>query len=73
MIAGDVFTTRDSAVARQQGTFEYYTHYAPELVEYELGGAMIDGLYHALGAMTEGDSVVAYIPPALSYGAYGGQ
>ena len=72
MIAGDVFTTRDSAVARQQGTFEYYTHYAPELVEYELGGAMIDGLYHALGAMTEGDSVAAYIPPSLSYGAYGG-
>lgn len=72
MITGDVFTTRDSAVAQRQGTFQYYTHYAPELVQYKQGEAMIDGLYYALATMTEGDSVAAYIPPALSYGTYGG-
>jgi len=72
MTTGDVFTTRDSAVAQRQGTFQYYTHYAPELVEYVKDGEMIDGLYYTLAAMTEGDSVETYIPPALSYGEYGG-
>ena len=29
MVDGDVFVTRDSAVAVEQGTFEYFTHYVP--------------------------------------------
>ena len=72
LTTGDVFATRDSAVAQQQGTFQYYTHYVPEFVEYKKGESIIDGLYYTLATMNEGDSELAYIPPALAYGTAGG-
>ena len=78
----NVFVTRDSAMARQQGTFQYYTHYAPQFARFKLADSsgVIEGLYDALAVMNEGERALIYIPGTLTYstnttfnGGYQGQ
>lgn len=54
MVDGDVFVTRDSAVAVEQGTFEYFTHYVPQMIQFYEDGDLPRGVYDAVGTMNEG-------------------
>lgn len=56
MVDGDVFVTRDSAVAVEQGTFEYFTHYVPQMIQFYEDGDLPRGVYDAVGTMNEGGS-----------------
>ena len=70
MTSGDVFVTRDSVVAKHQGTFQYYTHYVPQYVSFkETNSLLIEGNYIALTDMKEGDKWRIYIPSNLAYGS----
>ena len=71
MVDGDVFVTRDSAVAVEQGTFEYFTHYVPQMIQFYEDGDLPRGVYDAVGTMNEGDRVRVYVPYTLAYGNYG--
>ena len=71
MVDGDVFVTRDSAVAVEQGTFEYFTHYVPQMIQFYEDGDLPQGVYDAVGTMNEGDRVRVYVPYTLAYGNYG--
>ena len=68
MVDGDVFVTRDSAVAVEQGTFEYFTHYVPQMIQFYENGDLPQGVYDAVGTMNEGDRVRVYVPYTLAYG-----
>lgn len=72
LFSDDVFISRDSAEAQKQGTFQYYTNYAPEMVQFKPGGQTItQGMYEGLKLMGEGDSARIYVPYTLAYGSSG--
>lgn len=71
---GDVFVTRDSMTAAQQGTVTLFTHYVPQYVLIA-GNSAYSGIpygqYLAIKSMKQGEKLRVYIPSYLAYGSSG--
>lgn len=67
---GNVFVTRDSVVAKNVGTFSYFTHFTPQYIPMQPNvDYLIQGQYEALSMMKEGEKWRVYMPSRLAYGA----
>lgn len=72
MVSGDVFVSRYEDVAKQQGTFKYYTNYVPDYLEYYKNTYQLTkGLFELVGTMSVGDKIRAYMPSYMAYGGAG--
>ncbi|MCL2561774.1 MAG: FKBP-type peptidyl-prolyl cis-trans isomerase [Rikenellaceae bacterium] len=67
-IDGNVFSNRDSAIARHEETFTPYTRYTPHYAPYNVAGRYFTaGEYEILAQMSMGDSVRIWLPSMLAY------
>lgn len=67
-LAGDIFETRDSALAIQMGTWAYNTHFKDDYLLYSLYNTKLCyGLMIAFDTMRAGDSARVYIPAEFGY------
>lgn len=66
-LAGDIFETRDSALAKQMGTWLPTTHFVDDYVPYSLHGKLSVGLMVGIDSMRVGDSARIYMPSKLGY------
>lgn len=67
-LVGDVFSNRDSTLARHEGTFTPYTRYTPHYAPYNVNGRYFTaGEYGILAEMSAGDSVRIWLPSMLAY------
>lgn len=68
-IDGEVIATRDSVVAKREGTITRVTHYGPQFAGYKTDAAFFSKAeYEALSTMSAGDSVRIWTPALLGYG-----
>lgn len=67
-IDGNVILTRDSMVAKREGTFSRITHYVPRFALFNTKATTFtEGENEALSMMTKGDSVRIFLPSMLAY------
>lgn len=71
-LSGNIFYTRNAAVAKEQGTFSRRTHYVDDFVYlYSENTSLPQGMFQALTNMKVGDTTRVIIPSGMYRGASG--
>ncbi len=69
---GNCYISRSEDVAKVQGTYSVYTHYAPDYQTMSMAySTLVLGQYHALKLMKKGAKAIIYVPSTQAYGSYG--